>query len=91
MRLMKSLRQFYWFVSSIVKRHATTIVVSGIVGILVTLNIETVFRLLPRSTTTYVGRAGNFTLAQLPAEKLYYDHPLYSLQHPGTTSLYLQP
>lgn len=68
---MKSLRQFYWFISSIVKKHKYTILVSTIVGVMATFNVNAILKIFPRSGSTYIGRAGNFNLAQLPLDIQY--------------------
>lgn len=66
--MKKSFRQAYWFASSIFKKYSTIIIVSLVVGIIATLNMNRIIQFLPRSNTTYIGRAGSYTLSQLPLD-----------------------
>lgn len=65
---MRSLRQFYWYSSSIIRRHAKTITASFLVGIIATIMAPLILRALPKSRTKYIGRAGSYTLSQLPLD-----------------------
>jgi len=66
--MKKSLRRAYWFASSIFKRYAVIIIASVVVGVIATLNASKVVQFLPRSHTNYIGRAGSYSLSQLPLD-----------------------
>lgn len=81
---MKKLRQSYWFITSITKRHGLTILMSAIIGILVTVNIPKYIKYIPQSDTLYVGRTGSFSLSQLPLDiQLLVSQGLTSLDKAG--------
>ena len=63
---MKKFRQWYWFLSSMVKRYIWVIVISAGIGIVFTFNFETIIQILPKSKTIHIGRVGSYTLEQLP-------------------------
>lgn len=83
--MTRNFRFYYWLFKGFLTKHLKVLVLAVFGGALIFSQIPTVLPYLPKpKTTTYVGRVGSFTLANLPRDvQLKISHGLTEIDDSG--------
>lgn len=66
---MSQLRAFRWYVQAFYKKHGAVLIGSVVAGVFLFLVLPGILRVVPTmKRTTYIGRVGRFSLAQIPRD-----------------------